>query len=158
MPDPDERSIIGHRPSDHDGSAAMTTGEGEPGDRGLARIPFSVEAEGHIKGLSLWLSVVGWLSIVAGVGDLINLMAPARNVGHVANAFLHLLIGIWSLQAAKAFRNVATTDTSDQAYLVEGFTKLRSIFLLQGVLILVGLAFLAAVGLFLLFHGLPAAR
>jgi hypothetical protein len=136
----------------------MTTGEGVPGERGLARIPFSVESEGHIKGLALWLAVVGWLSLAAGVVDLINLALPARNVGHAANAVIHLLIGIWSLQAATAFRNVATTDTADQAYLVAGLTKLRGIFLLQGILILVGLAFLAAVCLFLLLHGVPAAR
>ncbi len=47
---------------------------------------------------------------------------------------------------------MATTDVADQAYLVQGFTKLRSIFLLQGVLVLVGLAFLVAVLLFLVLH------
>src|SRR5690242_15668938 len=110
------------------GGAAMATSEGVPGDRGLARIPFSVEAEGHIKGLALWLAVLGWLSVAAGVLDLIVLVSPARNVGQLANAVVHLLIGIWSLRAATAFRNVATTDTADQAYLVEGFARLRSIF------------------------------
>ncbi len=56
------------------------------------------------------------------------------------------------IQAAKAFKSVAITDVADQAYLVEGFTKLRSIFLLQGLLIVVGMAFVAAVLLFLLLH------
>jgi len=61
-------------------------------------------------------------------------------------------VGTWSLQAATAFKNVATTDVADQAYLVQGFTKLRSIFLLQGLLILVGMAFVTAVLIFLLVH------
>ena len=49
-------------------------------------------------------------------------------------------------------------DKADQAYLVEGFTKLRSIFLLEGILVLIGLAFLAAVCVFLLLQSVPAAR
>ena len=66
---------------------------------------------------------------------------------------MHAAIAAWSLQAARAFKNVATTDVADQAYLVQGFTKLRSIFLLQGILIIVALAFVAAVVLFLVLHG-----
>jgi hypothetical protein len=136
----------------------MATGESVSEDRGLARIPFSVEAEGHIKGLAFWLSVVGWLSIAAAAANFINLLAPSRNFGHMVDVLVHALIGAWSLQAARAFRNLATTDTADQEYLVEGFTKLRSIFLLQGILVIVMLAFVATVLLFLLLHGLSATR
>ncbi|HWE40019.1 MAG TPA: hypothetical protein VG406_25940 [Isosphaeraceae bacterium] len=136
----------------------MATGEGVPGDRELARIPFSVEAEGHIRGLAVWLSVVGWLNIVAAAANFVILLAPMRNAGHLFDVVIHALIGAWSLQAARAFQGLATTDTADQAYLVEGFAKLRRIFLLQGILVLVGLAFLVAVLLFLLLHGLPATR
>jgi hypothetical protein len=120
---------------------------------GLSRIPFTIQAENQIKTLSFWLTVVGWLNIAAAVIDLINLVLPQRNFGQIANLILHILLGMWALQAAKAFQNVATTDVADQAYLVQGFSKLRSIFLLQGVLILVGLAFVAAVLLFLVLHG-----
>jgi hypothetical protein len=118
----------------------------------LSRIPFTAAAERQIEALSFWLGLVGWLNVVAAVFDVLSLVMPARNAGHVVNAILHAAVGVWSLQAAKAFKNVATTDEADQAYLVQGFTKLRSIFLLQGVLILVGLAFLAAVLLFLLLR------
>jgi hypothetical protein len=98
------------------------------------------------------LTIVGWLGIVAGVADLVSLVA-ARNVGHIFNAILHILVGVWSLQAAEAFKKVATTDVADQAYLVQGFSKIRLIFWLQGILILVALAFVAAVLLFLLIYG-----
>jgi hypothetical protein len=123
------------------------------GSVGLSRIPFTIAAEEQIKSLSFWILVVGWLNIVGGVGDLINLTLPTRNAGHIFGAILHLVLGAWSLQAAAAFKKVATTDVADQAYLVEGFTKLRSIFLVQGVLILLGMAFLAAVLLFLVIVG-----
>ena len=80
------------------------------------------------------------------------MVLPRRNLGQVFNVILHVAIATWSLQASRAFKNVATTDVADQAYLVEGFRKLRSIFLLQGLLIIVGLAFVAAAVLFLLLY------
>ena len=123
---------------------------------GLSRIPFTIQAENQIKTLSFWLMVVGWLNVAAAVIDVINLVLPQRNLGQIANLILHIVVGMWSLQASKAFQHVATTDVADQAYLVQGFRKLRSIFLLQGVLILVGMAFVAAVLLFLVLHGAGA--
>jgi hypothetical protein len=125
-----------------------TSGPGE-----LSRIPFTAAAEAQIKSLSFWLAVVGWLNVVAAVADFINLVLPQRNLGLIFNLILHLAMATWSLQAARAFGGVATTDVADQAYLVQGFTNLRSIFLIQGVLIIVALAFVAAVLLFLVFHG-----
>jgi len=131
----------------------MSDVPGTPESGGLSRIPFTVAAENQIKSLSFWLTVVGWLNVIAAVSDIINLVLPQRNLGQIVNVILHIAVAAWSLQAAKAFKSVATADVADQAYLVEGFTKLRSIFLLQGVLILVGLAFVTAVLLFLVLHG-----
>jgi len=127
--------------------------QGTPGSAELSRIPFTVQAENQIKTLSFWLAVVGWLNVAAAVIAVINLILPARNLGQILNVIIHGAIGAWALQAAQAFKNVAVTDLADQAYLVQGFTKLRSIFLLQGVMILVGMAFIAAVLLFLVLHG-----
>jgi hypothetical protein len=129
-------------------------GTSAPGE--LSRIPFTAAAEGQIKSLSFWLAVVGWLNIIAAAGDILNLIMPHRNLGQIFNLILHVALASWSLQAARAFKSVATTDVADQAYLVQGFTKLRSIFLLQGILIIVSLAFVAAVVLFLVLHGAGA--
>ena len=126
-----------------------------PGPGGLSRIPFTVAAENQIKSLSFWLTIVGWLNAIAAVGEISTLVLQ-RNFDQIINLILHIAVATWSLQAAKAFKSVATTDVADQAYLVQGFTKLRSLFLLQGVLALVGLAFVAAVLLFLAFHGAGA--
>ena len=119
------------------------------GSGGLSRIPFTVAAENQLKSLSSWLTVVGWVNAFAAVGDIIDMLTQ-RNGGQLVNLLLHVGIATWSLGAARAFKNVATTDVADQAYLVQGFAKLRYIFLLQGVLILVGLAFFTAVLLFFL--------
>src|SRR5262245_15254382 len=132
----------------------MSDVQGLPESGGLSRIPFTLEAEGQIKSLSFWLTVVGWLNIAAAVIDAVNMVFPGRTLGcQLIALLLHAAVAAWSLQAAGAFKNVATTDVADQSYLVQGFAKLRSIFLLQGVIILVGMAFVAAVLLFLVFHG-----
>jgi hypothetical protein len=131
----------------------MSDAPGLAESSGLSRIPFTIEAENQIKSLSFWLTIVGWLNIAGAVIDVVNTVWPAWNLGQIVNLILHIAVGVWALQAATSFQNVATTDVADQAYLVLGFTKLRSIFLLQGVLILVGMAFLAAALLFLVVHG-----
>ena len=129
----------------------MSDAPGLAESNGLSRIPFTTEAENQIKSLSFWLTIVGWLNIVGAVIDVANMVWPSWNLSQIVNLILHIAIGVWALQAATSFQNVATTDVADQAYLVRGFTKLRSIFLLQGVFILVGMAFLAAALLFFLF-------
>jgi len=131
----------------------MSRGESAPQTSGLSRIPFTIEAEKEIKALSFWLTILGWLGLVAGVFDVINIVT-SRNFAHIFNCVLHVVMGLWCLQAAEAFKKVATTDVADQAYLVTGFSKLRNIFWLQGIMIVVGLAFVVAVLLFLLFHGI----
>jgi hypothetical protein len=122
----------------------MSDAQGPGEASGLSRIPFTIAAENQIKTLSFWLTIFGWLNLAAAVIDLVSMVWPSWNLGQLVNLILHVAIGSWALQAAGAFTNVATTDVADQAYLVRGFGKLRSIFLLQGVIILVGMAFLAA--------------
>jgi hypothetical protein len=133
----------------------MSLSQSAPPPGGLSRIPFTLDAEKQIKALAFWLGIMGWVGIVAGAIDVINLVV-SRNFGLIFSAILQILMGVWSLQAAVAFRQVATTDVADQAYLLVGFSRLRSIFLLQGILILVGLAFVAAVVLFVLIMGINA--
>ena len=58
-----------------------------------------------------------------------------------------VLINVWLLQASLAFRKVALTDEADQAYLLAGFAKLRAYFLIQLVLIFVGIGLGLLVGL-----------
>jgi hypothetical protein len=134
----------------------MSSGESAPERAGLRRIPFSAEAVKQITALSFWLNVLGWLGILAGGFGILNLVLSSRNFGSIFNVILQVVIGVWCLQAAASFKKVATTDVADQAYLLEGFSKLRSIFLVQGILILVGLAFVAAVLLFVVVYGISA--
>ena len=130
----------------------MSTGETIQQSPGISRIPFTLTTEARIKSLSFWLTVSGWIGLVAGVSELITLITPARNPGQLGNAIVHILLATWCFQAATAFKKVAMSDKADQAYLVHGFYQLRKIFLLQGIFVLIGLAFVTAVLLFLLLH------
>ena len=127
----------------------MSAGEIPSVKSGLSRIPFTQAAEGKIKSLAGWLTILGWVGVAAGFLDLISMVSAAHNAGQIGNAIIHLLVGFWCLQLAKAFRKVATTDEDDQGYLVKGFSELRKVFLLQGIMVLVGFAFVTAVLLFL---------
>ncbi len=55
------------------------------------------------------------------------------SAGQLLGAVTMFLIGWWSYQAAEKFASVASTDTADQRLLMDGFSLLRRVFLLQGV-------------------------
>jgi hypothetical protein len=108
----------------------------------LTRIPFSAQAEANLRALCNWMQIAAVFSIVGGAAKLVSAFTPRREFGNLVDAVLTFLIGLWIYQAGVAFRKVATTDTADQRHLVEGFTLLRRVFLLQSILVIVGLTFL----------------
>jgi L-asparagine transporter-like permease len=110
-------------------------------DRPLTRIPFSPRHEAGIQALSNWMQVAAVISIVAAVAKVVNAFTPRQDFGRLIDAAITLLLGIWIYQAGAAFRKVATTDTADQTYLMEGFSLLRRVFLLQAILVIVTLTF-----------------
>jgi hypothetical protein len=123
----------------------------------LSRIPFSAQAEASIRALSNWMQVAAGISILAAIAKLVSAFTPRYQPGHIIDAFITLLIGVWVYQAGAAFRRVATTDVADQRYLMEGFTLLRMVFLLQSLMVIVALATLVialvVVTVFMATHG-----
>jgi hypothetical protein len=109
----------------------------------LRRIPFSPRQEASLRALCNWMQVAAAISIVSAVAKLVSAFTPRQNLGNVIDAALTFLIGLWIYQAGTAFRQVATTDTADQRHLMEGFRLLRRVFLLQSILVIIVLAFLA---------------
>ena len=70
----------------------MSDVSGMPEPGGLSRIPFTVAAENQIKSLSFWLTVIGWLNVVAAATDILNLVLPQRNLGLIVNLILYVAI------------------------------------------------------------------
>lgn len=118
------------------------------GDSPLSRIPFTADDEATVKSLSTWMTVAGVIGLLAGIVTMISHVLN-RNAG-IIGPILDIVVSVLVLLSAGAFRKVATTDTADQAHLVDGFERLRLIFLIQSIRVIVGLVFLAAVMLILL--------
>lgn len=108
----------------------------------LTHIPFSARTEASIRALCNWMQIAAVISILAAVGKGISAFAPRRDFGNLIDAVITLLIALWIYQASTAFRKVVTTDTADQSYLMEAFTLLRRVFLLQAILVILALTFL----------------
>jgi hypothetical protein len=119
-----------------------------PPEAPLSHIPFTAQGEASLRALCNWMQIAAIISIIAAVGKLISAFVPQQNFGNIIDAVLTFLIGLWIFQAGTAFRQVATTDTADQRYLIEGFTRLRRVFLLQSILVIVALSlFVVAFGI-----------
>lgn len=115
------------------------------------RIPFTEEDERRIASAATWGMIVALTSIAAGVLSLLVQSSLMLRFGSLDKALLvplvqagiTVMINVWLLQASQAFRKVALTDEADQAYLLQGFRKLRGYFMVQVILIL--LAIVAAI-------------
>jgi hypothetical protein len=124
----------------------MTSATG--GDAPLTRIPFTPRAEASILELSKWMRISGMISMAGGVLKALITLAPRHDIGQLVSGVALFLVGFWSYRAAASFTAMATTDTADQRYLMEGLGLLRRVFLLQAVMVILTLSFivLAAVG------------
>ena len=128
----------------------MTTNNPESGgiETSLNRIPFTPEDEKTIDTASLWMKIAGIISIVAGVISIIFVFIDFDG-GQTLGGVISIIMGIWLFSAGDYFHKVATTDVADQKYLAMGFSRLRNVFLLKSVLIIIMLGIMAAV--FVLF-------
>lgn len=108
----------------------------------LSRIPFTPRAEASILELSKWLRISAVIGMIGGVLRVVIAIAVRNDAGQIIGAVVTFLVGFWSYQAAGAFASVAQSDTADQQYLMSGFSLLRRVFLLQAVLVIIGIAVL----------------
>lgn len=108
----------------------------------LSRIPFSAQAEASLKALCAWMQIAAVVSFLSGIAKVVSAFTPRQDFGKLVEAALTFLIAVWVYQAGTAFRKVATTDAADQYHLMEGFSLLRRVFLLQSILVIVVLTLL----------------
>jgi hypothetical protein len=137
--------------------------EGAPASRAtetpLSRIPFTAQAEANIKDLSYWMHIAAVITIIGSVAEFVSAFTPRQDLSKIIGAIVKLLIGLWIYQAGTAFQKVATSDVADQHFLMEGFTLLRKVFLLQSILVIIAFAFvLIALTVAFLFIGVHGPR
>lgn len=115
------------------------------------RIPFTREDEERIASAGLWGMIAAVTSITStALGVVVAVMSrDATNVmRQIIGLVLNTILAVWLLQASTAFRRVALTDEADQHHLLVGFSKLRSYFMMTGILIFIafGLVVLLVLG------------
>lgn len=120
----------------------------------ISRIPFTVDDERTIREMSGWIKAAGFIQIISGIVQILMLFKGPKN-GSLIGGVIAIVVGNLLLEASKFFHLVATTDDADQEYTAQGFQKLRSVFLIQSILIIVALVFLG--GLAILLFGLASA-
>jgi hypothetical protein len=110
---------------------------------------FSDSQNGLIKDLSQKMQFVGIFSIVFGIlaalGGLIVLISRTQQggVSSVIQGVVAVLVGIWTISAAKSFRLIVDTQGNDLENLIGALGELRKLYGLQYWILLIGLIFVA---------------
>ena len=121
---------------------------------------FGIAENEVFSGLGGWMLVVGIGSIVLGVlqGMLgVVTLALVKNgevqgLLTVGQGVVLGLIGAWLTSASRAFRDLVRTEGSDVMLLMKAMKKLRAVYTLQGILMIIACVFVAIM-LVVLFGG-----
>jgi hypothetical protein len=113
-------------------------------------IPFTREDEKRIVSTGLWGMIAAIVSVSsAALGAMISLFHKglAGLAGEIIGLAISAIMGVWLIQASRAFLKVAQTDEADEHYLLLGFIKLRLYFMLTGILIIIAIGLVVLVAL-----------
>ena len=121
-------------------------------EKSLRRIPFSKEDEKTILAMCLGMRVAAVANIIAAVVSAV-VSLKAGNVEAGIGVLLQAAFAVFLFQAAKNFQAVAETDTDDQKHIAEGLAQLRVMFLVKGVLVVIGLVIMVLVVPFMILAG-----
>ena len=72
----------------------------------------------------------------------------AGEIGGLIRGIFYLVVGIWTLSAAKSFRRIVDTQGNDIEHLMEAVGNLRKLYTLQMVLVIVAIV-LMVIGIIL---------
>lgn len=116
----------------------------------LASLPekefeFGVAENEVFSGVSLWMGIVGiasfifgLLTAISGAFVLISTEAKLDGLLKVGQGLVLLLVGGWLWGASRSFRQIAVTEGNDVMLLMHAMRRLRSVYTLQGVLMIIG--------------------
>lgn len=151
-------------PSGPTGPTGPTGPSGPSGPSGaeqpMAEIPFSEDELGNLTNTSRAMLFAGMTTVVAAVVDILCGLAsgflmdePAAAtvttlcVNLVAAAVAVVLGGLL-IVGSRALKRVVTTDEADQTYLVAAFGKLRAVFLVKLIWIVLLVLLMCLAGVF----------
>ena len=109
---------------------------------------FNEEQSKVIAGLGRSMRIVGIVGLAWAAVEIISMGILAWKSGVLyfdLNPILAIFIGLWAMSGGTSFLNAATTQGNDIVYLMNALSKLRNIFGLIALLIIVALVITLAV-------------
>ncbi len=106
---------------------------------------FDESQNGLIKDLAKKMQFVGYFSMTIGsLVFLVGLLTLAKgSLGTIISGVVGIIVGIWTLDAAKAFRLIVDTQGNDIENLMGALGELRKFYTLQYWLLVLTLVLLA---------------
>ncbi len=97
-----------------------------------------------ILDLSKKMTFVSYFAMIAGVLGIISglITITQGDLSPIIQGVISLLIGIWTINAAKAFKAIVHTQGNDIENLMGALGELRKLYNLQFWLLLIGLIFI----------------
>ena len=89
----------------------------------------------EFRNAAYWIGIMGRLAIVCGV--LMSLGIIALRFDLLIQGIVSIIIGIWTLNVASAFKRVADTTGRDVENMIEAVLNLKKLYRLQVVLIVI---------------------
>ncbi|MFZ5623961.1 MAG: hypothetical protein ACOY71_05975 [Gemmatimonadota bacterium] len=96
---------------------------------------FTAEQNEQFRAVAKWMRIVGYAQVVGGALGAIGLLVT-RQRGFLV-MLVAIVVGIWTLGAARAFRRVADTAGNDIGNVMIAIHDLRKLYQLQGVVFVV---------------------
>jgi hypothetical protein len=90
----------------------------------------------RMKFVAIFLIVLGCIMGLAGLFSL-----PA-GVVYLVIAAIYIIIGIWTIGAANAFKKIVDTEASDISHLMNALNELKKLYTLQYVLSIIAIVFM----------------
>jgi heme/copper-type cytochrome/quinol oxidase subunit 2 len=110
-----------------------------------ARIDFDAEDESRMASAATWGQLMAICTLISAVVAFAASAMEGFDEAAVSmvGVGVNVVLGISLYLASAAFRRVAKTDADDHGNLITGFRHLRTYFAVQGILLIIGLAFAA---------------
>jgi hypothetical protein len=118
---------------------------------GQSEHEFDIMQNETIGGLAGWMGFVSIMLIIFGslycLVGLLNFASAAGMIA-IAEGVCVLLMGTWMWGASRSFKMIVTTEGMDITLLMDALKKLRSVYTMQGILLII-ICVLIAVVIFL---------
>lgn len=107
---------------------------------------FDIMQNETIGALAGWMGLVGIVTIIWGglncLQGVLNFASPAGMLA-IGIGVCIVLMGIWLWGASRSFKLIVTTEGMDITLLMDALKKLRSVYTMQGIFVIISIILFA---------------